>query len=156
MNTTQKRIALFTATLVASGVTIGIGIGPTFAGTADAAELPAPRVTSAAPAETPSAVTAMRCSSGVDRPWSGAGQASTYGWNTCHWAGWSVIYLYRYSNGEYRQVAHGGTYWSKFTGRTVSAKCARGNHWYVADLYQANIAGHEFNQWSNAVWLRGC
>ncbi|MEV5755092.1 hypothetical protein AB0L00_45485 [Actinoallomurus sp. NPDC052308] len=68
--------------------------------------------------------------------------------DSCHWAGWSTIRLYHYSSGKYRIAGYSGTYWSKFTGRSVSAKCARGNHWYVA--------GQRFHWWSNAAWLRGC
>lgn len=96
------------------------------------------------------------CSSGVDKPWSGGGRAYTYGWNSCTFAGWTTFRLYRYSSGKYRMVAQSGTYWSKFGGRSISAKCARGGHWYVAETSAVNTAGHEFKHWSRAVWLRSC
>jgi hypothetical protein len=101
-------------------------------------------------------VTPAHCSSGIDRPWSGGGRAYTYGWNSCTFAGWTTFRLYRYSGGKYRQIAQSGTYWSKFGGRSISAKCARGGHWYVAESSAANTAGHEFIHWSRAVWLRSC
>ncbi|MFB0617229.1 hypothetical protein [Streptomyces sp. AGS-58] len=132
------------AALVATALTVvsGIGISAT----------PASASTTA-----PASVAAKKkCSADVDQPWSGGGRAYTYGWNTCSFAGWTSFRLFRYTNGKYRQVAQSGTYWSKFKGRSISAKCLRGGHWYVAEMLQDNVLGQESEWWSPAAWLGSC
>ncbi|OAR22810.1 hypothetical protein A8W25_24880 [Streptomyces sp. ERV7] len=137
----MKTKRLFAASLVAGAVLAG----GTATGPAQAA---APNTTGT--------VSAKKCSSGVDQPWSGSGRAYTYGWNTCTYAGWSQFKLWRNTGGKYREVARSGTYWSKFGGRSISAKCAKGGHWYVASLTQTNVAGTQYTSWSRASWLGSC
>ncbi|MFC0602274.1 hypothetical protein [Streptomyces palmae] len=132
------------ATLAAAAVAVISGVA-------------APAASASAITKNESAAVALkRCSSGVDQPWSGGGRAYTYGWNTCTFAGWTTFRLFRYSGGKYRQVAQSGSYWSKFGGKSISAKCARGGHWYVASTSTLNLYGQEYTNWSRAVWLRNC
>ncbi|MFJ5535189.1 hypothetical protein [Streptomyces sp. NPDC093261] len=110
----------------------------------------------AAPAAQAEPAQPARCTAGIDQPGSGGGRVSTYGWNTCHSAAWTTLTLYRYSGGKYREVASRGPYWGKFGGKTVSAKCSGGGHWYVAKLGQQYINGQVRSIWSRASWLGSC
>jgi hypothetical protein len=103
-----------------------------------------------------SAASVKKCSRGVDQPWSGSGKAYTYGWNTCTFAGRMQFKLYRHSGGKYREVAHSPKYWSKFPGRSISAKCAKGGHWYVASYTVTAYPSPSYTVWSRAAWLGNC